>query len=98
MHAAPRPGDRRPQSRRLLLLNVGVVSVVIGVPAQLWPLVVAGASALAVAVGWHGAFLIGGQFDTVDAEGAYLLREGDGGSQSLALGPAQGGFVELEFP
>ena len=39
---------------------------------------------------------------TTFAEGAYLLRDGgpdgDGGSQALALGPAQGGFVELELP
>jgi nitrite reductase (NO-forming) len=47
--------------------------------------------------------VVGGQFDTVYSEGAYLLRPGDGGSQaggsqSLALAPAQGGFVELTFP
>jgi nitrite reductase (NO-forming) len=43
--------------------------------------------------------VVGGQFDTVYTEGAYLLRApSDGGSQSLALAPAQGGFVELTFP
>jgi len=43
--------------------------------------------------------VVGGQFDTVYAEGAYLLRSpSDGGSQSLALAPAQGGVVELIFP
>jgi nitrite reductase (NO-forming) len=42
--------------------------------------------------------VVGGQFDTVYAEGAYLLRPGDGGSQALALAAAQGGFVELSFP
>jgi len=41
---------------------------------------------------------VGGQFDTVYAEGAYLLHHGSGGSQTLALQPAQGGFVELTFP
>ncbi|MGC5627916.1 multicopper oxidase domain-containing protein [Georgenia sp. Z1344] len=45
--------------------------------------------------------VIGGQFDTVWTEGDYLLRDGgstgDGGSQALALGPSQGGFVELSF-
>jgi nitrite reductase (NO-forming) len=43
--------------------------------------------------------VVGGQFDTVWAEGTYLLRDGgatgDGGSQTLALAAAQGGFVEL---
>jgi nitrite reductase (NO-forming) len=45
--------------------------------------------------------VVGGQFDTVFSEGAYLLRPGNperGGSQALTLGPAQGGFVELTFP
>ena len=46
--------------------------------------------------------VVGGQFDTVFAEGDYLLRNGGstgtGGSQALALQPAQGGFVELTVP
>ncbi len=49
--------------------------------------------------------VVGGQFDTVYAEGAYLLRPGagggtggTGGSQVLGLQAAQGGFVEMTFP
>jgi nitrite reductase (NO-forming) len=46
--------------------------------------------------------VVGGQFDTVFSEGAYLLRpdapESVGGAQVLALQPAQGGFVELGLP
>ncbi len=45
--------------------------------------------------------VVGGQFDTVYAEGSWLLRPGPGqtgGSQVLALGPSQGGFVELTLP
>ena len=45
--------------------------------------------------------IVGGQFDTVFSEGAWLLRLGtasSGGSQVLSLGTAQGGFVELSFP
>jgi nitrite reductase (NO-forming) len=45
--------------------------------------------------------VIGGQFDTTWLEGNYLLDDregGGGGSQALALGVAQGGFVELQFP
>jgi nitrite reductase (NO-forming) len=43
--------------------------------------------------------VVGGQFDTVYLEGGYRLRSSDpGGSQALALQPAQGGFVELVFP
>ena len=42
--------------------------------------------------------VVGGQFDTVYREGAYDLLPGIGGSQTLGLFAAQGGFVELEFP
>ncbi|MDP3892396.1 multicopper oxidase domain-containing protein, partial [Nocardioides sp.] len=43
--------------------------------------------------------VVGGQFDTTYAEGAWLLRPGHGGgAQSLALVAAQGGFVEMSFP
>ena len=45
--------------------------------------------------------VIGGQFDTVWFEGGYRLdhrQDPQGGSQALALAPAQGGFVELVFP
>ena len=42
--------------------------------------------------------VVGGQFDTVYSEGTYLLEQGEGGSQALALAPAQGGFVEMTFP
>ena len=49
--------------------------------------------------------VVGLQFDTVFSEGAYLLggpddlgRAWHGGSQALALQPAQGGFVEAEVP
>ncbi len=49
--------------------------------------------------------IVGSQFDTVYAEGHYLLKAGkdafgtqNGGSQVLGLHPAQGGFVEAVFP
>ncbi|MCW5951537.1 MAG: multicopper oxidase domain-containing protein [Propionibacteriaceae bacterium] len=49
--------------------------------------------------------IVGSQFDTVYAEGSYLLKRGQdafgtqhGGSQVLGLLPAQGGFVEAVFP
>jgi len=44
--------------------------------------------------------IVGGQFDTVFSEGSWLLRPDSashGGSQSLSLAAAQGGFVELTF-
>jgi nitrite reductase (NO-forming) len=57
LHTPARPGDRRVQSIRLLLLNVGVAVVVIGVVAEVWALTVTGATAVATAVLWHGAEL-----------------------------------------
>ena len=47
--------------------------------------------------------VVGGQFDTVYSEGAYLLGgpgapPTTGGAQVLGLMPAQGGFVELVLP
>lgn len=49
--------------------------------------------------------IVGGQFDTTWSEGAYHIRRGeswtgatDGGAQVMSLLPAEGGFVELEFP
>lgn len=47
--------------------------------------------------------VVGGQFDTVFAEGAWTLGgpalpPGPGGAQALGLLPSQGGFVELVFP
>jgi nitrite reductase (NO-forming) len=41
--------------------------------------------------------VVGAQFDTVYAEGAYRLRGGPGGAQALGLTAAQGGFVETVF-
>lgn len=50
----PELDDRRRQSQRLLLLLVGVALVVVGVPWELWPVTVTGATAVAAAVVWHG--------------------------------------------
>ncbi|HEX6247960.1 MAG TPA: multicopper oxidase domain-containing protein [Nocardioidaceae bacterium] len=58
LHTAPAPGDRRVQSRRLLLLNGGVLLVVAGILADSWPVVLAGAAALVTAVAWHAVALV----------------------------------------
>ena len=45
--------------------------------------------------------VVGGQFDTVFKEGAYLLQPGNaagGAAAELDLQPGEGGFVELTFP
>ena len=58
LHTPPAPGDRRVQSTRLLLLNGGVLGVVTGVLSDLWPVTVLGATAVVVAVAWHGVALV----------------------------------------
>ena len=53
-------GNRAAQSRRLLLHNLGAVTVIIGVLTEAWPVTVAGAACVAAAVTWHGADLARG--------------------------------------
>ncbi|GGB44853.1 hypothetical protein GCM10011492_39930 [Flexivirga endophytica] len=69
-----------------------------GARVRIWVLDAGPAKALSFHV-------IGTQFDTVYAEGGYLLKRGkdgfgdvDGGAQALALQPGQGGFVEFTPP
>lgn len=52
------PGDRGPQSRRLLLHNLGAVAVITGALTSTWPVLVAGAASVATAVVWHGCALV----------------------------------------
>ncbi|MGP6176641.1 multicopper oxidase domain-containing protein [Microbacterium sp. A196] len=49
--------DRRRQSIRLLLSNGGAALVFLGVPLAIWPLSIAGAALLIIAVSWHGVSL-----------------------------------------
>ncbi len=58
LHTEPQPGDRSRRSRRLLVLNLGVLLVVAGVLADRWVVTAVGATGVAVAVGWHGASLV----------------------------------------
>ena len=58
LHTAPLAGDARRRSARLALLNTGVVTVVVGVVADLWPVTALGATAVTLAVGDHGISLV----------------------------------------
>jgi nitrite reductase (NO-forming) len=59
LHTAPRPQDARRRSRRLVVLNGGVLVVVTGVLSDAWPVTAAGATAVAVAACDHGVCLVG---------------------------------------
>ncbi|MDN5892594.1 MAG: multicopper oxidase domain-containing protein [Nocardioides sp.] len=58
LHTARTAGDRPAQNRRLVLLDLGVLAVLLGVVADHWSLTVGGATAVVVAVGWHGWTLL----------------------------------------
>ncbi|WP_277453367.1 multicopper oxidase domain-containing protein [Janibacter sp. DB-40] len=49
---------RATQNRRLVLLHLGVIGVLVGVPTTWWWLTLAGAGAVVVAVVWHGWQLV----------------------------------------
>ncbi|MFZ0530029.1 MAG: multicopper oxidase domain-containing protein [Propionicimonas sp.] len=51
------PGGVHRQSMRLVLLASGTATVLVGVPSTMWPLTMAGAAVVGIAVGWHGLTL-----------------------------------------
>jgi nitrite reductase (NO-forming) len=57
LHNVVTTGRQRARAARLALLNAGVLTVVIDVPAEHWIAVVVGASVVVLAVGWHGLSL-----------------------------------------
>lgn len=58
LHTPTRPGDDRRRSTRLALLNGGVLVVVSGVVAEVWPVTAVGAAAVTLAVADHGISLV----------------------------------------
>lgn len=74
LHLPARAGDRRRQSARLALLNGGVVLVVVGVLTDRWLVTAAGASAVALAVLWHAAVLVGQLRSALPARFAMTVR------------------------
>ncbi|HQR28042.1 MAG TPA: copper oxidase, partial [Nocardioides sp.] len=58
LHARPAPDDRQVQTRRLGVLNAGVLAVVVGVPGGWWPVTLVGAVLVVAAVGWHALALV----------------------------------------
>ena len=57
LRVADGASSRRGQSRRIGLLLIGATVVFVGVPTDIWTLTLAGATLVAVAVGWHGVAL-----------------------------------------
>ncbi|WP_446664684.1 multicopper oxidase domain-containing protein [Flexivirga sp. B27] len=90
---------RRLQSTRIVLVVVGVVCVLIGVPTARWALVVTGASVVSAAVLWHAVALalrlrhsVARRFRTTVLyylAAAVCLPVGAGFGAALAKGPAE---------
>ena len=58
LHNAPTATAYRTRSVRLVLCNAGALLVVLAVPTDRWVLAAVGASAVALAVGWHAVSLV----------------------------------------
>lgn len=98
LHTAPRPGDRREQSRRLLLLNAGALAVVVGVPARWWELTLAGATAVAVAVLWHAAGLVRQLRHALPSRFAAMVRYYVAAASFLPVGATLGTLLAMGLP
>lgn len=84
------PNDRRNQDARLLLLNGGTATVVTGVLGGWWAVVLAGALAVAAAVGWHGLDLWGRMRRALAARFAHVVRYYVAAAALLPVGAALG--------
>ncbi|WP_342372166.1 multicopper oxidase domain-containing protein [Propioniciclava soli] len=58
LRTLPDAAGRRRQDVRVALLAAGALAVFLGVPAQVWWLVVVGATLVSAAVVWHGVHLV----------------------------------------
>lgn len=90
LHTAPAPGDRRVQSLRLLLLNGGVLVVVTGILVNVWPFVLVGATAVVVAVAWHGVALVVQMHRALPSRFGATVRYYVGASMLLPVGATLG--------
>jgi nitrite reductase (NO-forming) len=98
LHTAPRNGDRRVQSARLLLLNAGVIMVVVGVLSDVWPVTATGAAAVAGAVAWHGAVLLLQLRRALPARFAVTVRYYVAASCCLPVGAVLGAALARGMP
>lgn len=98
LHARPDDADARRRTRRLALLNGGVVVVVAGVLGGLWPLTAAGASMVVLAVGAHGVALLRAMRRALPARFAGTVRFYVAASAMLPVGAALGVLMARGLP
>lgn len=98
LHSAPRAGDRRVQSARLLLINAGVTLVLGGVLGDVWPVTATGAAAVAAAVLWHGVALVRQLKRALPARFAVTVRYYVAATCFLPLGAFLGTAIARGLP
>ncbi|TDO44186.1 nitrite reductase (NO-forming) [Kribbella sp. VKM Ac-2571] len=90
--------DRAGQSRRLLLLNGGVLAVVAGVVSSTWAITAAGAAAVATAVLWHGWVLVGLIRSALAARFGATVRFYVAAACFLPVGATLGSLLARDLP
>ncbi|MGN6783087.1 MAG: multicopper oxidase domain-containing protein [Marmoricola sp.] len=96
LHVPPAPP--RPRSTRLALLNAGVVVVLAGVLRDSWTLASIGATAVAVAVVWHGGALLGMLRGALGSRFAPTVRYYVAGAAVLPVGLTFGVLMVRGLP
>lgn len=90
LHTSSDAADRVRQTRRLVLLNGGVVVVAVGIAVTLWVLVVVGAVAVVAAVTWHGVSLATAARGSLSARFSSTVRYYLAAASLLPVGVALG--------
>ncbi|WP_051607078.1 multicopper oxidase domain-containing protein [Microbacterium sp. CH12i] len=93
LRSAATIADRRAQNLRLLLSNVGATLVFVGVPLAIWPLSLAGATSLIIAVAWHGVSLYRRAKRSMPGRFGRTIRFYIAAAAMLVLGAGLGGWL-----
>lgn len=98
LHTVPDEAGRRRQDVRIGLLGVGALMVFLGVPLDVWPLVVLGATAVSAAVIWHGAHLVGALRAALPSRFRIVTRTYIAASCCLPVGVGFGAALAFGLP
>ncbi len=93
LRTTPKPNDNRYTEIRLWTYALGALAVFIGVPTAIWPMVVAGASAVTVAVLWHAGVLVRDMRRALPGRFRITLRYYLAAAASLPVGAAFGAVL-----
>lgn len=98
LHTVPDDGSRRRLDARIQLLALGSLAVFVGYPLAWWPLVVAGATAVAVSVTWHGAHLVAVTRSSLPSRFRVVVRYYIAAACMLPVGAALGAALAFGLP